>query len=157
MAIHGSARARLSALLTAAVLAGAALAAQEREREVPKDSERISIPGCARNRTFIVGEPAEHEPVRSDIAPGRRFRLNGPKKLLDEIRLRQAYMVEITGLVRKGQLAGPGGVSIAGGRIRIGGQQPQVGLGDPTRQVPYNEVVIDVESWRPLSEACPER
>ena len=124
---------------------------------MPSDSERISIPGCARNRTFIVSERPEHEPIRSDVAPGRRFRLNGPRKLLDEIRLRQAYMIEVTGLVRKGALAGPGGVSIAGGRIRIGGQQPRVGMGGSTPEVPYTEVILDLEAWRPLPEPCPEK
>ena len=157
MAFRASAGLRLSALAIAVLLASAAHPGAQ-EREVPRDSERLSIPGCAHNRTFIVGERPEHEPVRSDVAPGRRFRLNGPKKLLDEIRLRQAYMIEVTGLVRKGALAGPGGVSIAGGRIRIGGQQPRVGMGGGGRpELPYNEVVLDLESWRPLPEPCPER
>jgi hypothetical protein len=138
------------------LLASAAAFAQE-ERKVPSDSQRISIPGCARGRTFIVSDRPEHEPIRSDVEPGRRFRLNGPRKLLDEIRLREAYMVEVTGLVRKAQLAGPGGVSIAGGRIRIGGQQPRVGIGGSTPDVPYTEVVMDLESWRPLAEPCPAR
>ena len=138
------------ALLASMSVAGA----QEREREVPKDSERIAIPGCARGRTFIVGEGPEHEPVRSEIQPGRRFRLYGPKKILDEIKAREAYMLEVTGLIRKGQLAGPGGVSIAGGRVRIGGEQPRVGMSDVRRDPMYNEVVIDVESWRALPAEC---
>jgi hypothetical protein len=46
------------------------LAAQE--REVPRDSARISIPGCAKDRRFIVAERLKGEPVRSDIRPGRR-------------------------------------------------------------------------------------
>jgi hypothetical protein len=142
-------------LAVALALASAALVgAQERERDVPKDSERISIPGCARGRNFIVGARPEHEPVRSDIEPGRRFRLSGPKKVLDDIEAREAYMVEVTGLVRKGQLAGPGGISIAGGRVRIGGQQPRVGMGDTRRDPMYNVVVLDVESWRALAEEC---
>ena len=143
-------------LFAAAVLFASVglVAAQEREREVPKDSERISIPGCARGRTFIVGEGPEHEPVRADIRPGRRFRLSGPKKTLDEIKARESYMVEVTGLIRKGQLAGPGGVSIAGGRVRIGGEQPRVGMSDVRRDPMYNEVVIDVESWRALPTEC---
>jgi hypothetical protein len=139
----------------AAVLLATGVVAQE--REVPKDSARISIPGCARNRTFIVSDRPEHEPIRSDIQPGRRFRLNGPRKLLDEIRARESSMLEVTGLVRKAQLEGPGGVSIAGGRIRIGGQQPRVGVGGSMPEVPYTEVVLDLESWRALPETCPSR
>ena len=144
-------------ILAAMVLASGALAGAQ-ERKVPKDSERVSIPGCANGRTFIVGMPPGHEPVRSDVQEGRRFRLSGPKKLLEEIKIREGMMVEVTGLVRKSQLAGPGGVSIAGGRIRIGGSTPQNPIyADPRRDPLYNQVVIDVESWRQLAEPCRER
>ena len=139
-----------------ALASGHGLDAQE--RDIPKDSERISIPGCARGRTFIVAERSQHEPVRSDIQAGRRFRLSGQKKLLAEIKKQEGTMVEVTGLVRKAQLAGPGGVPIAGGRIRIGGAVPRDPIyGDPRRDPGYNEAVMDVESWRPLPDSCPAR
>ena len=138
------------------VLLGAAALAQE--KEVPKDSMRVTIPGCARNRSFTVGERSETETVRSDIAPGRLLRLNGSKKLLDDIKAHQAYMIQLTGLVRKSQVAGPGGVSVAGGRVRIGGAQPQAPIySDPARDPQYDAVVIDVESWQPLPGECPAR
>jgi hypothetical protein len=141
-----------------AVLAAGSLAAAQEEKPVPKDSERIAIPGCARGRTFIVAEASEHEPVRSDVAPGRRFRLSGPKKVLDEIKAREGTMVEVTGLVRKASLQGPGGVAIAGGRIRIGGGMPRDPIyADPRRDPMYNEAVMDVESYRMLSDPCPTR
>ena len=130
---------------------GAFVTAQE--REVPKDSTRISIPGCTKGRAFIVGIRAD-EPVRSDVEPGRRFRLSGPKKLLDEIKKQEGNMVEVTGLVRKSQLGGPGGISTGGGRVRIGGGPPREPLGGPGRDVGYNEAVLDLESWRPLPESC---
>ena len=57
-----------------ALLSGAFLAAQE-EAKVPKDSARIAIPGCARDRVFIVAEAPNHEPVGTRLEPGRRFRL----------------------------------------------------------------------------------
>ena len=127
------------------------------EREVPSDSSRISIPGCSKDRTFIVGSRPEDEPVRSDVAPGRRFRLNGPKKILDEIRAREGSTIEVTGLVRKSQVAGPGGIAIAGGRIRIGGAVPQSPTASPSQDPMYNVVVMDVESWRLLPGTCPAR
>ena len=130
--------------------------AAAQEKEVPKDSERISVPGCARGRSFIVGERQEHEPVRSDIAPSRRLRLSGPKKLLDEIKLHERTMIEVTGLIRKAQVT-EGGVSVAGGRIRIGGGPPRDGINDPRRDPLYNEVVIDLEGWRQLEGDCPAR
>lgn len=136
-----------------AVLGSASLVAQD--REVPKDSARLVLQGCARGRTFVVGPRTEHSSGNLEVAPGRRFRMNGPKAMLQEIEKRERMMVEVTGLVRKSQVAGPGGISIAGGRIRIGGALPQDN--NPARNPAYNEVVIDLEGWRTLAEPCPDR
>jgi hypothetical protein len=145
-------------LVAAAVAVASSSLAVAQERDVPKDSERLSLRGCARGRTFIVAPRSEHEPIRSDVEPGRRFRLSGPRKTLDDIKARELTMIEVTGLVRKSQVAGPGGVAIAGGRIRIGGGMPRDPIySDPRRDPMYNEVVMDVESFRPLTEECPER
>jgi hypothetical protein len=138
-------------LLLTALLLSFAAASQAQERNVPKDSERISIPGCAKGRTFIVVYPSTPEPVRSDVQPGRRFRLSASKKILDDLEKQEGTMVEVTGLVRKSQLSGPGGVSIAGGRVRIGGAPVS---SDPRRDSAYNEAVMDVESWRSLPDPC---
>ena len=147
---------RVLILVAFALMSASLLHAQE--RKVPGDSSRISIPGCAKGRTFIVAQPPEHEPVRSEIEAGRRFRLSGPKKILNDIRVHEPSMIEVTGLVRKSQLAGPGGVTVAGGRIRIGGGLPQSPISsDPRRDPLYGQVVIDVESWRQLPESCPAR
>ena len=129
--------------------------AQEQERKVPSDSARITIPGCAKDRRFIVARTPAHETARSVVEPGRRFRLNGKKPLLEEIKKQQASMIEVTGLVRQADLAGPGGVSVGG--VRIGGGPPQAGVADPRRNMGSMDPVIDVESWRPLAEPCPTR
>lgn len=124
---------------------------------MPKDSARISIPGCAKDRRFIVAERPEHEPVRSDIRPGRRFRLNGPKALLEEIKRTEGTMIEVTGLVRQSDLT-ERGIGMAGGRIRVGGGAPQAPIGGGVGRDPgYNEVIIDVEAWRQLPESCSTR
>jgi len=127
--------------------------ATAQERPVPNDSSRITIPGCARDRTFIVGQPEGREARATDIRPGRRFRLSGPRRVLDDIKKREGSMVEITGLVRKSDMAGPGGVSLLGGRVRIGGATPR----DPVRDPMYNQVVIDVEAFQLLPDPCPTR
>jgi hypothetical protein len=133
------------------------LAQEDQERKVPKDSALVSIQGCAKGRTFIVAERSEHRPTTSDIDPGRRFRLSGPKDILKDIEARERTMIEITGLVRKSQLAGPGGIAIAGGRVRIGGAMPRSPINDPARDPAYNQAVIDVESFRLLPDECPKR
>ena len=139
-----------------ALLPGVLLLGQE-ETKVPKDSTRIVVPGCARDRVFIVAEVPNHEPVGTRLEPGRRFRMAGKKQVLEDIHLREGTMVEITGLVRKSDLEGPSGVRLFGGRVRIGGAQPQAPLSDVQRNSTYSEVVLDVESYRMLADSCPSR
>jgi hypothetical protein len=145
------------ALLAALLLASGSLAAAQ-EREIPKDSALITLQGCATGRTFIVGPRREHAPTNLDIQPGRRFRMNGKKAILDRIKDGESRMVEITGLVRKADLAGPGGISLAGGRVRIGGADPRQPVGGSgAREAIYNQAVIDVESSKPLGDPCPAK
>lgn len=132
-------------------LAVATVAAAQ-ERPVPSDSTRITVPGCAKDRLFIVEEPAGREITVTGILPGRRFRLSGPRSVLDDIKKREGTMVEITGLVRKSDVAGPGGLTILGGRVRIGGTAPR-----DVRDPMYNQIVIDVEGFQLLPDRCPAR
>jgi hypothetical protein len=137
---------------------GALVVAQE--REVPKDSSRITVTGCTKGRTFIVTAREGHEPTSGELAPGRRFRLSGDKDMLKEIEQREGSMVEVTGLVRKAELAGPGGVSTAGGRVRIGGGSPQAQVGGSPSRAPTGattDAVLDVEGYNRLLEPCPSR
>src|SRR5688572_4374942 len=129
----------------------------QEQAKVPKDSARIAIPGCTRDRTFIVADAPNHEPVGTRLEPGRRFRMAGKREVLDAIKAREGTMVEVTGLVRKADLDGSGGVRLFGGRVRIGGAQPQAPLSDVQRNSSYAEVVLDVESYRMLTESCPSR
>jgi hypothetical protein len=139
-------------------VAGAGLLTAQEERKVPKDSERISIRGCARDRAFIVGARSEDQPGTLEIAPGRRFRLNGPKKILDDIKARERTPMEVTGLIRKSDVANPPqGIPVLGGRVRIGGAVPRDPLSDAARDPAYNQAVIDVESWRVVPGDCPDR
>lgn len=128
------------------------------EREVPKDSVRLSIPGCVERRTFIVMRRDRPEPVDVEVQPGRRFRLNGKKDVLKDMQSQKATMIEVTGLVRRSQVT-ERGIPIAGGRVRIGGGQPQapMGGGGVGQSAYYNEAILDVESWRSLPDSCPGR
>lgn len=139
--------ARTSAVLAVALAVLAGAVSQAQERPAPSDSELISLPGCSKGRNFVVAEGPEHEPKQVQVAPGRRFRLNGPKDILDDIKRREGRMIEVTGLVRKAALS-PSGISIAGGRIRLGGAVPRQPIYDPARDPAYNQAVIDVSSWR---------
>jgi hypothetical protein len=135
-------------------LTPAAAAMEFQERDVPKDSQLVTIRGCAKGRAFIVGARSEDNPGTLEIAPGRRFRMSGKKELLEDIKRHERMGVELVGLVRKSDVSGPGGIAIAGGRVRIGGAMPRAGVGDVSRNSNYSQPVIDVESWRGLPEPC---
>ena len=143
-----------NAIALTAAIGWLAIGLPAQERPVPKDSARVSIPGCATGSRVIVGRAPSLEPVRSDIAPGRRFRLNGKKDLINEIKRQQGSMIEVTGLVRQSDLREPGGVSIGG--VRLGGGPPQAGAGGRSN-IGTVDAVLDVESWRPLAESCPRQ
>lgn len=121
------------------------------EKPVPKDSTRIFINGCAKGQMFTVGPILEDQPGRSDIKPGARFRLNGPKNVINEIKAHKGTMIEVTGLIKKGQYA-PGGIAL-GGHVSVGAATPMDN--NPTRSANAPQSIIDVEGWRPLVGSCP--
>src|SRR5262245_7902298 len=141
----------LPALILAAVVG---VSAQETEKKVPKDSTRISIPGCSRGSAFVVTASPEAERTSTEIKSGRRFRLTGQKALLNEIKAHEGTIIEVTGLIKKSDLT-QSGISLGGGRVHIGPgspQQPISGVGNAPQSV---NATIDVEGWRPLGESCP--
>ncbi len=140
--------------LTAAVALTLVIGAAAQEKPVPKDSERIFIPGCAHNRLFTVGPRREDQPGRSDIAPGTRLLMNGPKKLLEEIKSHQTDEMELTGLIRKSDMQQSG--MKLGDHVRIGPGPSPTGS-NPGRGVSASQPMIDVEGWRPLTGSCPSK
>jgi hypothetical protein len=130
----------------------APLAAQE-PKPVPKDSVRVTIPGCSRGYVFTAATHTPDEPGSAEIPEGMHIRMNGPKKLMSEIKAHEGSMIAITGLMRKGQFR-PDGIGIGGGvRIAPPSSSPGGGLGSPVA----NQVQIDVEGWRPAVGDCPSR
>jgi hypothetical protein len=126
------------------------LVAQE-NKPVPKDSARVFIPGCTKGLVFIAGPRTEDQPGRFDIPEGMHLRMYGPKKMMAEIKAREGSMIEITGLIKKGQYK-PDGVGVGHGiRVSPGPSPTSGGLaGDPN----VNQIVIDVEGWRPVAGDC---
>ena len=134
-----------------AVLSGP-LAAQEK-KPVPKDSVRASIAGCTKGYIFTAGPRNPDEPGSLEIPEGMHLRMNGPKKMIAEIKAHEGSMIEITGLVKKGQYND--GVNIGGG-VRI--SPGPTGSAGGVRSSPVaNQIQIDVEGWRPIVGACPSR
>jgi hypothetical protein len=140
------------ALSIAAALSGAAssrpLAAQE-TKPVPKDSLRVFVPGCTKGSIFTAGRRTEDEPGSVDIPEGMHLRMNGPKKMMADIKAHEGSRVEITGLMKKGQYL-PGGVNVGGG-VRIG---PGPAGGNVVGNPGVSQIFIDVEGWRPIDGNC---
>jgi hypothetical protein len=134
-------------IATVAVLCGH-LVAQE-QKPVPKDSMRVSIPGCTKGYIFTAGRRSQDEPGSVDVPEGMHFRMNGPKKLIGEIKAQEGSMIVLTGVTKKGQYK-PDGVAI-GGNVRVspgpGGSFPGSPVG--------GQIGIDVEGWRPIEGRCP--
>lgn len=130
------------------------LAAQE-VKPVPKDSVRVYVTGCTKGRVFTAGPRMEDPPSNLEIREGTHLRVNGPKKLLDEIKTHEgSMMVGLTGLMRRGQYA-PGGVSIGG--VRIAPAPSSSGPGASIGGAGVEQASIDVEAVRPVAGRCPLR
>ena len=145
---------RAFVVVAAAVIVFSGLMAAQETKPVPKDSVRVTVPGCTKGYIFTAGHRTEDEPVTVDVPEGMHIRMNGPKKMMSDIKAHEGSMVEITGLMKKGQFK-PDGVGIGGGvRIGPGPSSPGGGMsGSPN----VSQIMIDVEGWRPLDRNCPSR
>jgi hypothetical protein len=137
------------------------VSAQENQEKPPdKYSERITIQGCSKGQSFITVEPTADRPVKTAIAAGRVFRLNGKKELMKDLKTHEGYVVEVTGLVKKSDLNAPQGIPIdKGGRVRVGGmpQNQDPNRVNPSSNAYYNVAMLDLESFTPLADRCPSK
>jgi hypothetical protein len=144
-------------LIAAAVAVAAALSAPAGAQEtkpVPKDSMRVTVPGCTKGSVFTAAAKTEDQLGRADIPEGARLRMNAPKKLMAEIKAHEGQMIQITGLMKKGQY-NETGIPVGGGvRITPGSGGVSVGRPSPTvGSVNY----VDIESWQLAAGDCPSR
>jgi hypothetical protein len=140
----------IAAMVTLAIaVSGGPLVAQE-NKPVPKDSVRVLVPGCTKGFILTAGRRTQDQPGSADIPEGMHLRMNGPKKVMAEIKAHEGSMIEITGVMKRGQYK-PDGVGIGGG-VRIApGPAPAVGgLPGPGA----GQILIDVEGWRPAVGEC---
>lgn len=136
-------------MLTLVLLMASLTGAQE-QKPLPKGTVRVSIPGCSRNYLFVTGPRTADEAGSANVPDGLRLRMNGPKKLIAEIKAHEGSMIVLTGTMKEGQFK-PGGVDLGGG-VRVGA--PGAGpFGSPVA----NQIMIDVEGWRPSVGNCPSR
>jgi hypothetical protein len=142
---------RNTAAFVVALAVSSVVPAAQEQKPVPKDSVRVLAAGCTRGYVFTAGPRNPNEPGSLDIPEGTHLRMNGPKKMMAEIKAHEASMIEITGLMKKGQFRDGvriGGVRVTPGSAPAGGMQP-----GPMA----NTTQIDVEGWRPVAGSCPSR
>jgi hypothetical protein len=128
------------------------LAVAQEPKPVPKDSMRVSIPGCTKGYIFTAGPRTEDQAGSADIPEGMHLRMNGPKKLMGEIKAHEGSMIELVGLIKRGQV-NPEGIRI-GGNVRV---MPGATSGGLNSAPSTNQIQIDVEGWRPAVGDCPRR
>jgi hypothetical protein len=144
---------KCTAALGVAILLAALPVAGQEMKPVPKNSVRVLIPGCTKGYVLTAGPRSEAQPGTSEIVEGTHLRMNGPKKLIEEIRAREGSFLLITGLMKTGQEK-PAGVAVGGGvRVGPGGTNGSPSASVGSSGLPY----IDVEGWRPGVGECPGR
>ena len=130
-----------------------AVALAQETKPVPSDSMRVSIPGCTKGYVFTAGRRTADQPGSTEIPEGLHLRMNGPKKVMVEIKAHEGAMIEITGIMKKDQLTP--GVGIGGGVRIVGGSGPTDSRMSATPV--GGQIAIDVEGWRTATGACPPR
>jgi hypothetical protein len=145
---------RLTAAFAVAIAVFTAPLAAQETKPVPKGSVRVAIPGCTKGYVFTANPRTEEAPGSVDVPPGMHLRMNAPKKMMAEIKAHEGTLIEITGLMKKGQY-GPSGVGVGGGVRITPGPNPQSGT--LSMGAPATQVVIDVEGWRPVAGECSAR
>jgi len=143
---------RIVAVAAACAFAATAALAQE-TKPVPKDSARVSVPGCSKGYIFTVASRSVNEAgTNVDIAEGTHLRMNGPRKLINEIKAHEGQMIQLTGVMKKDQLP-TGGVNLGGG-VHVGAASPVGGMAQPGG----GQNFIDVEGYSVIPDkSCPSR
>ena len=83
---------RAAVVVAIAVSSFAVLAAQE-TKPVPKDSMRVYLTGCTKGRVFTAGPRMEDPPSNAEIREGTHLRMNGPKKVMEDIKTHEGSMM----------------------------------------------------------------
>jgi hypothetical protein len=141
----------LVVMLALAALPAAARSAEAGQEQKPlkKGEVRVNIPGCVSGYVFTAVRRTEDQPGSVNVPEGTHIRMNGKKDLIREIDAHKGQVLVITGTMKEGQYL-PGGVGLGGG-VRIAPPAQNGGIGNPIA----NQLMIDVEGWRPGTGDCP--
>jgi hypothetical protein len=104
-----------------------AIVAQEKAR--PKDSVRVSIPGCTKGYVFTAARRTQDEPGTAGIPEGMHLRMNGRR---DDGEIKRRRFEDRGHRPHEEGQFGPDGVSVGGG-VRISPGPPSSGGINPFR------------------------
>ena len=145
----------ISAALALAVMLSAApqQTPQEERRKIPKDSAEVVVHGCLKGRVLAADQARKTDVESGPPLTKHTFRLAGKKDMMKTVKEADGQFVEVTGLVKKTDLASPSGVRIGNTRIVVGGGY---GSNDPNRRPDPAEgvVVMDVTAVRLAGGTC---
>jgi hypothetical protein len=124
-----------------------AFAAQEGAQKPDPSKADIRVTGCAKGSTLT--ETNLRIAGATDQTPVRRWRLRGPKALMNQIKQHEGREVEIAGTTKNADSMATAGKRIGKTNIYIGGD-PNRPMRDPLPELP----TIEVESFEPTGERC---
>lgn len=146
-------------LLVAGLLPGAwpPVATAQDAGAIPSDSVEIEARGCLKGRVFTAtSQPPEERTRKGPDVTGRRFRVTGPRAVLDMVERYNGQYVELLGIVKRTALDDQGIGMRVGRRTRIVIGAPGT---DPTRMnspsPPPSVSAMDIVAVRPLTDRCP--
>src|SRR5215510_10438209 len=82
-----------TALVVALAMSSSHVTAQQESKPVPKDSVRVALPGCTKGYVFTAGRRSVDEPGQFEVREGMHLRMNGPKKMMAEIKAHEGSMI----------------------------------------------------------------
>jgi hypothetical protein len=124
-----------------------AFAAQERPPKQDPSKSEVRVTGCAKGSTLT--ETNLRVAGITDQNPVRRWRLRGPKAVMNQVKQHEGREVEIVGTTKNVDSMATAGRRIGKTNIYVGGD-PNRTTRDPLPELP----TIEVESFEPTGEAC---
>ena len=140
---------RVAALLVVAMFIVSGAAAQDQaEKDDPSRSE-VRVTGCVKGSTLVESN-LRMQSAGADSMPERRWRLRGPKALMNDLKKQAGKELVVVGTTKN-----PSSGTVVGSK-RIGKTNIYIGTNaDASRREPLPELpTIDVASFEPTGETC---
>lgn len=146
---------RIAPSIVALLLLAVPLSAQQTiPQKPPKKGDTVSVRGCLRGNAVehaeLLIEDAEGDHRRNEVVPLLTYRLQGDKKVLNELKDKHDRMVvQVKGILRSEVSGSTPGTTVGRTRITIG-SDPR----NPTRGAEDQLPVLDARSFEATTVSC---